>query len=253
MKKQTAVVVFAGMLWALPTAPGQEPREAGFNELLVIDPGVEENGLPTAIVQDGKVEIPPTLHVHPYYYSGDKEFQSAILNGGPTIIVANHPRSGEKLYIDAVLPAGAPTIAYSAHAITYIYADRRVIIEFHLLHTNKAVVKYVSGRGVVREVGEEIDDAVEAVQEHNRKSRLATELGELRSEAGLIARGSVGVVQNAGAVVVERMRAVTRVLPGVAALKSIGEQADERQAAEEVRQNGLRALRDAEKTIPTNR
>jgi hypothetical protein len=128
-----------------------------------------------------------------------------------------------------------------------------VIIEFHLLHTNKAVVKYVSGRGVVREVGEEIDDAVEAVQEHNKKSRLATELGELRSEAGLIARGSVGVVQNAGAVVVERMRAVTRVLPGVAALKSIGEQADERQAAEEVRQNGLRALREAEKTIPTNR
>ena len=253
MKKRAAIVIFAGLMIGASQVFAQEPREAGFNELLVIDPGVQENGLPTAIVQNGKVEIPPTLHVHPYYYSGDKEYQSAILNGGPTIIVANHPRSGEKLYIDAVLPAGAPTIAYSAHAITYIYTDRRVIIEFHLLHTNKAVVKYVSGRGVVREVGEEIDDALEAVQEHNKKSRLATELGELRSEAGLIARGSVGVVQNAGAVVVERMRAVTRVLPGVAALKSIGQQAEERQALEEVRQSGLRSLREAENTIPTNR
>lgn len=232
---------------------GQEPREPGFNELLVIDPAVQENGLPTAIVEGGKVEIPPTLHVHPYYYSGDKEYQAQILNGGPTIIVANHPKSGEKLYIDAVLPAGAPVIAYSAHSITYVYQDRRVLIEFCLLHKDRAIVKYVSGKGILREGHEHLEEVREDIKDHSRKSKLVTELHELGSDLGNVAKGSVGVASTAGAIVVERARAVTRILPGVPALKSIGKQAESRSALEEVRQAGRAQLRDVEETIPTVR
>ena len=253
--KRLAWIAVAGGLLALATQQvvAQQPREAGFNELLVIEPEGQERGLPTAVIKDGQVEIPPTLHVHPYYYSGDKEYQAQILNGGPTIIVANHPKSGDKLYIDAVLPAGAPIVAYSAHSITYVYPDRRVCIEFHLLHRDRAVVKYISGRGVVREAHEQLEEVAESIEEHKKKSRLMSELGELKTEAADMAKGSVGVITGAGAVAVERVRAVTRILPGVAALRSLGKQAEERAAKEETRQLGLLKAKQESLDIPTNR
>lgn len=230
-----------------------EPREPGFNELVVIDPAVEENGLPIPIVSNGQVDIPPTLHVHPYYYCGDKEYQAPILNGGPTIIVANHPRSGDKLYIDAVLPQGAPIVAYNAHSITYIYTDRRVVIDFTIVGKHRARVKYVSGRGLFRNTQEHLDDAQANARDHRRQSRLASELSELGHDVGSIAKGTVGVAGRAGAIVVERTRAATRIVPGLPALKSLGQQSEERAALEEVRQAGLQSLRDETKTIPTVR
>lgn len=253
--KKLAWIAVAGSLLALATqqASAQQPREAGFNELLVIAPEGQERGLPTAVYRDGQVEIPPTLHVHPYYYSGDKEYQAQILNGGPTIIVANHPKSGDKLYIDAVLPAGAPIVAYSAHSITYVYPDRRVCIEFHLLHSDRAVVKYISGRGVVREAHEQLEEVVESIGEQKKKSRLMTELGELGTEAKDIAKGSVGVITGAGAMAVDRVRAVTRILPGAAAMRSLGKQAEERAAKEESRQLGLLRAKEESLDIPTIR
>jgi hypothetical protein len=45
-------------------------------------------------------------------------YQATIINGGPTIVVANHPHSGGKLYTEAVLSQGAPIVAYNAHSIT---------------------------------------------------------------------------------------------------------------------------------------
>jgi len=61
------------------------------------------------------------------------------------------------------------------------------------------------------------------------------------------------VVGKAGAIVVERTRAVTRIIPGLPALKSLGEQGEERAALEEVRQAGLQQLRDETKTFRTVR
>lgn len=230
-----------------------EPREPGFNELVVIDPAVEENGLPVPIVSNGQVEIPPTLHVHPYYYCGDKEYQAQIINGGPTIVVANHPRSGDKLYIDAVLPQGAPIVAYNAHSITYIYPDRRVIIDFSIVGKHRAKVKYVSGRGAAREVHEQLVKNRAAIQDHKQKSRLAGEVKELGHEVGNMAKGTIGVAGRVGSIVVERTRAATRLIPGVAALRSLGEQSDERAALEEIRQAGVEQVRNELKTIPTVR
>lgn len=230
-----------------------EPREPGFNELVVIDPAVHENGLPIPIVSDGQVEIPPTLHVHPYYYCGDKEYQAQIMNGGPTIIVANHPRSGDKLYIDAVLPQGAPIVAYSARTITYIYSNRRVIIDFSLAGKSRAKVIYVNGRGAFREVHDHLTQRHAAIEDHKQKSRLFGEVKELGRDLGNVAKGSVGVAGRVGAVVVERTRAATRIVPGLPALKSLGQQGEERAALEEVRQAGLQSLRDETQTIPTVR
>jgi hypothetical protein len=230
-----------------------EPREPGFNELVVIDPGVEQNGLPTPIVSNGQVEIPPTLHVHPYYYCGDKEYQAQIINGGPTIIVANHPRSGDKLYIDAVLPQGAPLVAYNARTITYIYPDRRVIIDFSLAGKSRAKVIYVNGRGAVREVHEQLAKNRAAIQDHQQKSRFVGEVKELGHDVGNVAKGTVGIVGRAGSVVVERTRALTRIIPGMQAIESVGDRSSERAALEEIRQAGLEQARNEPRTIPTLR
>ncbi len=252
MRKLLYSTVMIPLLVCSVPAMGQEPREAGFNELIVVDPGVEEKGLPTVIVKDGKVEIPPTLHVHPYYYCGDKEYQAQILNGGPTIIVANHPKTGKKLYIDAVLPQGAPIVSYTAFSITYTYSDRRVCIEFSPLFHDKAMVKYVSGRGVARDANEQIAEIKDSITDHSQKSRLMTELGEFKNEATQISKGAIGFASQTGAVIVERSRAATRLIPGIAALRSAGMQAEERGAVEEVRQAGIRRLRDEVPSIPTN-
>ena len=253
MKRLFRWLVSAACLMACAGAFATEPRESGFNELVVIDPAVEENGLPIPIVTNGQVEIPPTLHVHPYFYSGDKEYQAQIINGGPTIIVANHPRSGDKLYIDAVLPQGAPIVAYNDHSITYIYPDRRVIIDFSIVGKHRASVKYVSGRGIVRGAEERLVERRETVRELRQKSKLVTELGELGHEMKDITKGAFGIVGQTGAVVVERTRAVTRIIPGVPALKSAGQQAAERGALEEVRQAGLQQVRDETQTFRTVR
>ena len=87
---------------------------SGLNELVVYDPGTHERGLPAVQLMPNNcgnlgVEIPPAVHVHRYYYNGDKEFQGPIIQGGPTIVVANHPDNpGCTLYIRVNLPSGAP-------------------------------------------------------------------------------------------------------------------------------------------------
>jgi hypothetical protein len=256
MRRGLCWVALAGALATGSCIQAQEPREPGLGELIVVDPGVNEQGKPAVIIENGRVEIPPTLHVHPNYYCGDKEYQAQILQGGPTIIVANHPKSGEKLYIDAILPAGAPLVAYTSHTITYVYTDRRVCIEFCRLNDRKATVKYIGGRGLVREVHEQTGEIVQAVHEQKKKSRLVSELGELGTEVTDIAKGSAGVFSTAGAVAVERARAFTRILPGSALLRSIGQQSSERAAAEEARHAGKAAVEQITKdaqTIPTVR
>lgn len=230
-----------------------EPREPGFNELVIIEPEAQEDGLPAVSVEGGHVQIPPTLHVHPYYYCGDKEYQGPIINGGPTIIVANHPKSGEKLYIEAVLPAGAPLVAYSNDKITYIYKDRRVIVEFKRLFRHHAVVSYVSGRGIFRKTEEHVSNHMEGIRTLKRQSPLAAELGEIRRDTWRVAKGTVGAVSRVSATALQRVRGLTKVVPGVQALQSAADQAEERGAVEEIRQAGLQQAEDATKFIPTLR
>lgn len=148
----------------------QEPKVPGLLELVVYKPGVHDRGLPQAIFKDyqnqqradgevvQEIEIPPTVHVHRYYYSGDKEYQGPIVNGGPTLVVAKHPETGRQMYVDVVLPTGAPTIAYSKNTITYVYAAQRVSIKFRKFpfDPNRAVVEFHSGRGVKRRVNEHL-------------------------------------------------------------------------------------------------
>lgn len=107
------------------------------DELLVIDPNQDSQNRPTpSFVPDAngnnRIEIPPTVIIHRYYYSGDREFQGPMLPGGPTVLVVNHPTTGEQVSLQAQLMPGAPRIRYCKKCIVYNYADRCITLDFGL-------------------------------------------------------------------------------------------------------------------------
>lgn len=121
-------------------------------ELEVLDPRVDSKGNPAILLEKEidcagrenlKVDIPQTVIVHKYYFTGERDFQARILPGGPSIIVVEHPKTHERLYIDALLPPGAPRIYYWSNSIVYDYKDHGVTINFTCF--GKAKVSYRNG------------------------------------------------------------------------------------------------------------
>lgn len=250
-----AAISLAALTWIFPgSSCAGPPIKPGLNDLIVLDPQVNEKGLPIAEVDpSGQIDVPPTIHVHPYYYSEDKEYQAQILQGGPTVVVANHPTSGEKLYIDVTLPPGAPRIAYDKHSITYVYPDQRIRVEFPRFFKRQAVVKNLHGQGFLRATRNHTDELKEDLRDHHEQSKLSREIHEAATGAWNVVKGSAATVGNVGAMMIERTRYVVRALPGVQPLGSIGSQLEERGRREQVRQAGLRQSEGTLEFIPTVR
>ena len=233
------------------TALAIEPQTSGLNELVVYDPGKHERGLPAVeftptLEGKLKVDIPPAVHVHRYYYSGDKEFQGPVIPGGPTVIVANNPKTGERMYIDAVLPAGAPRIAHNKCSITYVYPHQRVIVTFGKLHTQKATVQYVCGQGFDRRW----HDFREACSQHThaalQRSPLVQAGKNTVCDVGKLALGAKDAAGETAANVINKGREMTHIIPFVTPLKSYAEQHRERAAQNAVAHET--ALREREPT-----
>jgi hypothetical protein len=118
-------------------------------EIEVLDPGVDPLGNPAVIVRpcpDGQcaqVDIPPVVLVHRYYYTGDRSFQAQMLPGGPSIIVVNHPKTGERCYIEAQMLPGAPRVTYTSSCIEYDYGENGITVHFGLF--GHPTIKYRSG------------------------------------------------------------------------------------------------------------
>lgn len=247
-----AVLLIVASLEAT-SLPAAEPRDTGLNELVIYDPGVHEKGLPEVQVRDGQVEIPPTLHIHRYYYSGNKEYQGPIISGGPTIVVARHPVTGEQLYIDVMLPAGTPVIAYNNHSITYVYPNQRLKIEFSRLFPEKISIRNLPGRGVSRVLRDGSTKVAEGLRSSGKKSSLLRSLKETVIQRKDVVVGAVGVVGSAAGFVVDKFNQAVQLIPGVQMLESAGKQAKERGSVEEIRQAGLEQAAEARQFLPTIR
>ncbi|MFG0261907.1 MAG: hypothetical protein ACF788_05915 [Novipirellula sp. JB048] len=213
-----------GAAWA------QRTTDPGLNDLVILDPGAHERGLPavklSGVGGSKEIDIPPTVHVHRYFYSGDKIYQGPILQGGPTIVVANHPKTGERMYIDVVLPAGAPRIAYTKHSIRYLYNDRRVEIKFQHFPFDPcvAVVKHHHGTGFtqsLRDTRERVGDRVQARIAHSQLVHSATELG---SEGGHLVSGVATSLRELTAQGTDSLKTLSNMIPGVVYLKSKSEE-----------------------------
>lgn len=106
------------------------------DELQIIPPNVDSLGKPRVVmVPQGAsglldIEVPPTVILHRYYYTGDRNFQAQMLPGGPTVVVARHPRSGEQIAIEAQLLPGAPRVYYTRNEIRYVYKEKTIAIHF---------------------------------------------------------------------------------------------------------------------------
>ena len=117
------------------------------DEISVIDPGTNRELKPEAVVRDGRVEIAPTIIVHKYYYSGDRDFRGPAFPGGPSIVAVQHPDTGEQLYLDVMMLPGSPRIVYRRHLIEYHFGRQAIRIQFcnlrDPLHPQHPVVKYL--------------------------------------------------------------------------------------------------------------
>ena len=118
-------------------------------EIEILDPGVDPEGNPAVVLgpsgQDGElsIDIPPAIIVHRYYYSGDRSFQGPPLPGGPSIIVATHPRTGQRCYLPTQLLPGAPIVFYRKDSILYDYGHHAIRVKFPRWGT--PIVEYRSG------------------------------------------------------------------------------------------------------------
>ncbi len=126
-------------------------------EIEVLDPGVDPLGNPAVFLEPGRqgqlqVDIPPVVLVHRYYYTGDRSFQGPMLPGGPSIIVAHHPQSGERQYISVQMMPGAPRVTYTAHSIDFDYGEQGTTVHFG--HGGSHKVKYRTGRTMRQRVGD---------------------------------------------------------------------------------------------------
>lgn len=260
--RRIAPLLVGGLLFtAAPpgVASGGEPAAPGLHEVVVYDSAAHERGLPAVQFKDGEqglqVEIPPAVHVHRYYYSGDKEIQGPIVSGGPTIVVANHPKTGERMYVDVMLPQGAPKIAYDANSITYVYPDKRVSIKFQHFPFDPcvAVVRHHGGKGVARNVEEFHEKVSQHTHEHFAQSKLAQSAKDAAASTGGVVKGAAGAAGDAAACVLDFMKSNVDRLPGAVPLKSAAEGAPERKRAAEIQRAARLKQDEARDFVRTNR
>ena len=114
-------------------------------ELELLDPNVDPTGKPAVIVRPNPlggqlIDIPPTILVHRFYYTGDRSFQGPMLPGGPMIVVASHPKTFERVYVPVMLPPGAPRVFYTPSTIRYDFGPQSVTLAVHPLRAAEGPV-----------------------------------------------------------------------------------------------------------------
>lgn len=242
-------------VWAeLPTAPG-------LNDLVVCEPGVHERGLPAVQFRSPEggrglcVDIPPAVHIHRYYFSGEREIQGPIIQGGPTVVVANHPKTGERMYIDVMLPAGAPRIAYRKSCITYVYPQQRVVVDFsHFpFSSQRVIVRYHSGQGIGRKMDAWRHHLVDHTKQHLAQSSAINSLKQASSDTGKLLLGAGESVGSLTSGAIDGAKSAVDLIPGVVPLRSMAEQRPNRQYQDTIRQAARAGTLGEMSFVPTNR
>ena len=253
-----ATLLFLALCQA-SSAAAVEPIVAGLDELVVFDPGKHERGLPAVELKDAgeglTVDIPSCIHVHRFYYSGDKEFQGPLIAGGPTVVVANHPKTGKRMMVDVMLPPGAPRIAHNKSGITYVYKDKRVEVEFQCFpfDPDKVVVKHYSGRGMARNLHDARKQLSQSTKDRLAKSTFVDSTKEAATGAHDLLKGLTVASGDLAAKSADGAKSLANLIPGVVYVKSRSEQKAARGYGNSVRDAARELEREAPELVPTNR
>ena len=249
------------VVWLLGSfrATQAEPRVAGFDELVVYPPGTMDRDVPgIELVMDPEcgwqADIKPTLHVHRYYYNGDKEYQGPLLQGGPTIVSVCHPRTGRRLYAQVNLPSGAPIVVYEEDSVTYVYREQRVILSFHGKDgCEKVVMTYKKGQGLCRTKQEHERALIQHHKEFSDRFPLKRSVHDAAKAVGSTVKGAAGTATTAASAAVTRAKDGFSSLPGIQQLQSLSKEAPSRANVEAIKQAAQKTQTESTEFIKTIR
>lgn len=185
-------------------------------EIVVLDPGADPVGNPAVELVPGEcgeleVDVPPTVLVHRYYYTGDRNFQGPMLRGGPAIVVVNHPKTGERVYVPIQLLPGSPRVTYCHNAIEYDYGNNAITLSFGLCGNPK--VSYRNGAAVgthAKTVGKAIGTGI---KNYSERSGLTTAFVGVGRGTKQVVQASADCVYNVGNFVLTPTRQILSFVP----------------------------------------
>ncbi len=257
----TSVVSACALLLSLGSAviTHAEPRVAGFDEMVVYAPGTMDRDIPGIdLLMDPEcgwqADVQPTLHVHRYFYNGDKEFQGPLLQGGPTVVSACHPRTGKRLYAQVNLPSGAPLIAYDEDSITYVYRDRRVVLTFRgKPGCEEVVMTYKHGQGFCRTKQEQAATLSKQHQQFSERFPLKRSVHDAAKSVHTTVKGAAGTATTAASATVTRVKDGFSALPGIQQLQGLGKETDSRANLETLKQAAQKTQDESTEYVKTIR
>jgi hypothetical protein len=226
-------------------------------ELELLDPNVDPLGRPAAKVipttgPDGvaRIDIPPCVLVHKYYYTGDRSFQAPLLPGGPTVVVVNHPADGERIYLEIQMPPGAPRVIYTRHSIEYNYGIQSVILSFGAHGRPK--VTFRQGASALTRARVAGERARQATSRFIERTGVPEARRKVHEKVQTVGGATADRLHDIGKAAVTPVIQVVKLIPGIQLLTSSPEQTVEHERNSLVK-GATTDLTSFEASIPTVR
>ena len=224
-------------------------------EIEVLDPNVDPLGNPAVVTTGGKdgrtiVDIPPSVLVHRYYYTGERSFQGPMIPGGPTIIVVNHPRTGKRLYVETQMLPGAPRVYYGRSTIVYDYGPQAITLKFG--HHGMPSVDYRQGIPFLDRVHNAAEVRHQRIDDFVQRTGIPAAGAKVRDGASHLAGATADGVRFAGQAALTPVVQVIRVTP-LGSILARGPEERAGQARDVAVQRASAEARRLEADIPTVR
>jgi hypothetical protein len=260
MKRTLAILCGIAISVATGSSLHATPKPANVpptQEIVVLDPNADPLSRPAVKTKPSgapgllEVEIPQTVIVHRYYYTGDRSFQAQLLPGGPCIVVVNHPKTAERLYVLVQMTPGAPRVIYTSHAIEYDYGKHGVTIRFCLL-TGQPKVEYRNCMPVSRRLEDAGTKVNASCKEFADRSGITQVKQMACSGAKSVCKDTADVLGAVGKGIARPIAQVSQLIPGIKMLSTTEEDRAIRLRDAQV-QTAEKAAASQNLTIPSGR
>lgn len=246
-----------GCMTSLTTDPVGAPRKPGHalrpasapvpptQEIEVLDPNVHPTGNPTAVAGAivvpppecppgltppalrQQIDVPPSVLVHKFYYTGSRTFQGPLLAGGPVIVSVNHPKTLERVYVPVTLPPGAPKVTYTDDTIRYDYGPQSVALVFGPCGNPR--VKYTQATEAHEAARERAETARADAQSFVRRTGIPQGIERFKTATKSACGAVADRIYDGGQFVVTVATNALQFVPGIQFLKSDPEDAAARE------------------------